>query len=87
LKHLQKFLRMTDGVNYADLSREVLFKAFLLWLTKIGYRGIVRPCGRMEFYCATVSKLFPRNVHITYDGKMNKAATQLFKEFEKHLKA
>ncbi|ENU4315178.1 hypothetical protein ACGBVF_003886 [Acinetobacter baumannii] len=67
---------MTDGVNYADLSREVLFKAFLLWLTKIGYRGIVRPCGRMEFYCATVSKLFPRNVHIMYDGKMNKAATE-----------
>ncbi|WP_107682015.1 hypothetical protein [Acinetobacter baumannii] len=78
---------MTDGVNYADLSREVLFKAFLLWLTKIGYRGIVRPCGRMEFYCATVSKLLPINLQIKYNGQMNKAATQLFKEFEKHLKA
>jgi hypothetical protein len=78
---------MTSGVKYADLSKEVIFEAFLLWLTKIGYRGIIRPCGRMEFYCATVSKLFPRNVHITYDRKMNKAATQLFKEFEKHLRA
>lgn len=87
LKHLQKVLKMTDGVKYADLSKEVIFEAFLLWLTKIGYRGIVRPCGRMEFYCATVNKAFPRNVHITYDRKMNKAATQLYKEFENHLKA
>ena len=29
---------------------------------------------------------FPRNVHIMYDGKMNKAATQLYKEFEKSFK-
>ncbi|MFX4672157.1 hypothetical protein ABTB51_10235 [Acinetobacter baumannii] len=78
---------MTDGVKYADLSSEVKFEAFLIWLIKIGYRGIVRPCGRMEFYCVTVNKAFPRNVHITYDRKMNKAATQLFKEFENHLKA
>ena len=57
-KTLTEGFKMTDGVNYADLSSEVKFEAFLIWLIKIGYRGIVRPCGRMEFYCATVSKLF-----------------------------
>lgn len=57
--------------------------AFVIWLTKIGYRGVVGASG-ITFYCSTVNNHFPRNVMIFSNGRMNKPAARLFEEFKKY---
>jgi hypothetical protein len=64
----------------------ILSKAFFIWLVKIGYRGINRT-GETQFYCEVVNERFPRNVVVMASGRLNKPASQLFKEFKAHLAA
>lgn len=61
--------------------------AFMLWLAKIGYRGVCRGSGETQFYCTTVNQNFPRGATILANGKLNKVAARLYKEFEEHLEA
>ena len=55
-------------------------QAFALWLVKIRYRAVLIH-GCIKFYCAVSNKNFPRDVMILENGKLNKPAMQLFKEF------
>ena len=61
-------------------------EAFLIWLVSIGYRG-VKKHGEIWFYCQVVSNKFPRNVVVMANGRLNKAASQLYEEFKGHLAA
>lgn len=61
--------------------------AFMNWLVKIGYRGVCHSSGETQFYCKTVNKNFPRGATILPNGKLNKVAARLYKEFEEHLEA
>ena len=62
-------------------------EAFMNWLVKIGYRGVCHASGDTQFYCRTVNQNFPRGVAISVNGKLNKVAARLYKEFESHLEA
>ncbi|MFS1587019.1 hypothetical protein ACLIL3_014870 [Acinetobacter radioresistens] len=77
---------MGSNEKHILLPPEVVHVAFINWLLLIGYRANIVP-GGMEFYAATVNKRFPRNVVIFGNGKLNKPARMLFKEFAEHLKA
>ena len=57
--------------------------AFIIWLTLLGYKGVNR-AGDIQFYHKVSNKNFPRDVMIMRNGRLNKAATQLFKEFKKY---
>ena len=87
LKHLRKVLRMTDGVNYADLSREVLLRRFYYGLQRLGIAGLLDLVGAWSFIAPRSANFFLETYTSCMTGKMNKAATQLYKEFENHLKA
>lgn len=57
--------------------------AFIIWLVSIGYKAKVNQHG-VRFFCEVVNKNFPRDVMIAETGRLNKPATQLFKEFMKY---
>jgi len=61
----------------------LMSEAFLIWLTKIGYRGVSGIEG-ISFYCSVANNYFPRNVMIFSTGRMNKPAIKLFEEFKKY---
>lgn len=65
----------------------IMSEAFMKWLVKIGYRGVCHPTGETQFHCRTVNKNFPRGVAILANGRLNKAAAQLYTEFREHLEA
>ncbi|MGE8541937.1 MAG: hypothetical protein ACN6NX_11570 [Acinetobacter sp.] len=65
----------------------LMSEAFMSWLGKIGYRGVCRGSGETQFYCGTVNQNFPRGETILANGKLNKVAARLYKEFEEHLEA
>lgn len=69
------------------MNHELMLKAFMSWLIKIGYRGVQKVDGSTVFYCQIVNHRFPRNVIISYDKRLNKVARTLFKEFKNHLEA
>lgn len=73
--------------NYRTLPLKTKQLAFVLWLQKIGYRGVLKPCGTLEFFCAVVNERFPRNVKIITGWGFNKPAKQLYIEFLGHLEA
>ena len=58
----------------------LMSQAFALWLVKIGYRAVF-VSGCIKFHCVVSNKNFPRDVMILEGGRLNKPATQLFKEF------
>ena len=58
----------------------LMSQAFALWLVKIGYTAVFAS-GCIKFYCAVSNKNFPRDVMILENGRLNKPAVQLFKEF------
>lgn len=61
----------------------LMSEAFILWLTHLGYKAAVS-AGGVQFYNTVTGKGFPRNVMIMANGRLNKAATQLFEEFKGH---
>lgn len=71
------------NVQHVD---EVMTRAFMIWLSNIGYRGI-KKSGEILFYCKVVNKRFPRNVVVMANGQLNRAASQLFEEFKGHVAA
>lgn len=62
----------------------LMSEAFIIWLVRIGYRGVRHSSGDTHFYCEVVNKSFPRGVVIAGTGRLNKPATQLFEEFKKY---
>ncbi|WP_347461039.1 hypothetical protein ABEF79_06875 [Acinetobacter sp. ANC 7454] len=58
-------------------------EAFIIWLTHLGYKCVVS-AGGAQFYNSATGKGFPRNVMIMANGRLNKAATELFEEFKKY---
>ena len=77
-------VQMTDLSNLPIKTKQL---AFVIWLHKIGYKGVIRPCGTFEFQCHVVNKRFPRNVKIVPNWGFNKPAKQLYAEFLEHLGA
>lgn len=65
----------------------LMSEAFMNWLVKIGYRGVCHGSGETQFYCKTVNQNFPRGAVILPNGRLNKVAARLYKEFEEHLEA
>lgn len=65
------------------LVHPLMTEAFIIWLLSIGYRATVNQHG-VRFFCEVVNKNFPRNVMIMANGRLNKAATELFEEFKKY---
>ena len=65
----------------------LMSEAFMIWLVKIGYRVVCRASGETQFYCETVNQNFPRGAVILANGKLNKIAARLYKEFEGYLEA
>ena len=61
----------------------LMSEAFVIWLTHLGYRCVIS-AGGAQFYNTATGKNFPRNVMIMANGRLNKAATQLFEEFKGH---
>lgn len=57
--------------------------AFVIWLTLLGYRGVVK-MGGTQFYHAVSNKNFPRDVMILENGCLNKPASKLFEEFKSY---
>lgn len=70
-------------MNKYNPVHPLMSEAFVIWLTKIGYRGVTNASGVL-FYCEASGKNFPRNVMIMANGRLNKPATQLFEEFKKY---
>ena len=58
-------------------------EAFVIWLTYLGYKCVIS-AGGAQFYNTATGKGFPRNVMIMANGRLNKAATELFEEFKKY---
>ena len=52
--------------------RPLMSEAFIIWLVRIGYRGVRHSSGDTHFYCEVVNKNFPRGVVIMANGKLNK---------------
>ena len=61
----------------------LMSEAFVIWLTHLGYKAVVS-AGGVQFYNTATGKGFPRNVMIMANGRLNKAATELFEEFKKY---
>lgn len=61
----------------------LMSEAFIIWLTHLGYKCVIS-AGGAQFYNTATGKGFPRNVMIMANGRLNKAANQLFKEFKKY---
>lgn len=62
----------------------LMSEAFIIWLVRIGYRGVRHSSGDTHFYCEVVNKNFPRGVVIMANGKLNKIAVRLYEEFKGH---
>lgn len=73
----------SKAIKISPLMSEV----FMSWLVKIDYRGVCRGSGETQFYCKTVNHNFPRGAAILPNGRLNKVAARLYKEFEGHLEA
>lgn len=65
------------------LVHPLMTEAFIIWLTHLGYKCVIS-AGGAQFYNTATGKGFPRNVMIMANGRLNKAATQLFEEFKKY---
>lgn len=65
------------------LVHPLMTEAFIIWLTRLGYKCVIS-AGGAQFYNTATGKGFPRNVMIMANGRLNKAATQLFEEFKKY---
>ena len=57
-KTLTEGFKMTDGVNYADLSREVLFKAFYCGLQRLGIAELLDHVGVWSFIAPQSANFF-----------------------------
>ena len=66
-----------------NLVHPLMSEAFLIWLAKLGYRGVAR-AGGISFYHKLTNQNFPRDVMILHNGQLNKPAAKLFEEFKKH---
>ena len=60
--------------------------AFIIWLQYIGYR-IQAKGMQVDFIPTYPSKHLPRGGCIKQDGRLNRQANTLFKEFQGHLDA
>ncbi len=67
------------------MNQKIKVEAFMRWLIHIGYRGVAYSSGDIVFRCHVSGKLFPKGVTILSNGRLNKPAKQLFKEFEGYL--
>ena len=56
-------------------------EAFIIWLNHLGYKCVIS-AGGAQFYNTATGNGFPRNVMIMANGRLNKAATELFEEFK-----
>lgn len=65
------------------LVHPLMTEAFIIWLTHLGYKCVIS-AGGAQFYNTATGKGFPRNVMIMANGRLNKAATELFEEFKGH---
>ncbi len=61
----------------------LMSEAFIIWLTHLGYKCVIS-AGGAQFYNTATGKGFPRSVMIMANGRLNKAATELFEEFKKY---
>lgn len=61
----------------------LMSEAFIIWLAHLGYKCVIS-AGGAQFYNTVTGKGFPRNVMIMANGRLNKAATELFEEFKKY---
>jgi len=73
-------------VKKAERIEPWMSEAFLLWVQYIGYR-IVTKGMHSEFVPTYISKNLPRGGSIDCNGRLNKAASNLFKEFKDHVRA
>lgn len=60
----------------ATLVHPLMSEAFLIWLAKLGYKGVAR-AGVISFYHEINNRNFPH-------GRLNRPAAKLFEEFKKH---
>ncbi|MDH2046982.1 hypothetical protein N5J31_08700 [Acinetobacter johnsonii] len=67
----------------ATLVHPLMSEAFLIWLEKLGYKGVAR-AGVISFYHEINNRNFPRGVMILENGRLNRPAAKLFAEFKKH---
>lgn len=65
------------------LVHPLMTEAFIIWLTHLGYKCVIS-AGGAQFYNTATGRGFPRNVMIMANGRLNKAATELFEEFKKY---
>lgn len=61
----------------------LMSEAFIIGLNHLGYKCVIS-AGGAQFYNTATGKGFPRNVMIMANGRLNKAATELFEEFKKY---
>ena len=61
----------------------LMSEAFIIWLAHLGYKCVIS-AGGAQFYNTATGTGFPRNVMIMANGRLNKAATELFEEFKKY---
>lgn len=61
--------------------------AFVYWLVKIGYNAKRCVNGDTVFWTTGRGKGFPQGVAVLANGRLNKPAKALFKEFEGYLRA
>lgn len=83
------FFRRDGGCDMVKKTEHIepwMSEAFLIWVQYIGYR-IVTKGLHSEFVPTYVSKQLPRGGSIDHRGRLNKAASNLFKEFKDHLRA
>lgn len=65
------------------LVHPLMTEAFIIWLNHLGYKCVIS-AGGAQFYNTATGKGFPRNVMIMANGRLNKAATELFEKFKGH---
>lgn len=70
-------------MNKYNRVHPLMCEAFVIWLTYLGYKCVIST-GGAQFYNTATGKGFPRNVMIMANGRLNKAATELFEEFKKY---